>query len=152
MELSQVFLSLGRPALDELVRGISLGALRSYKLVDSFKVRLRLNKLNAEHLRKAAPRLWERLEQNDAELARELAHAVLVSHLGFVVEVLDFLKVPHDGSGFLLKDASLAPHLTDGWQQRVLEAFRGRYPESLVRLYINHLAWEQDKQAEVFTG
>jgi hypothetical protein len=150
--MSDVFASLGRPALDDLVRSISLGALRSYQLFDAFKIRVRLNKLNTEHLRKATPRLWDRLEQKDEDLARELAHAVLISHIGFVVEVLDFLKVPHDGSGFLLKDANLQEHLADGWQQRILNEFQGRYPEPLVRLYINHLAWEADKKAEVFAG
>ncbi len=152
VDLSEVFVSLGRPALDDLVRRISLGALRTYQMFDSFKIRTRLGKLNAEHLRKAAPHLWERLEQKDEDLARELAHAVLVSQIAFVVEVLDFLGVSHDGSGFLTKDAALEKQLTEGWQQRVLEAFRDRYPEPLIRLYINHLAWEADKQAPVFAG
>jgi hypothetical protein len=40
--------------------------------------------------------------------------------------------------------------LTDGWQQRVIEQFRDRYPEALVRLYINHLMWDFNKQAELF--
>ena len=152
VDLSEVFLSLGRPALEDLVRRISLGSLRTYQIFDSFKFRLRLNKLNAEHLRKSAPRLWERLEQKDEELARELAHAVLVSQIGFVVEVLDFLGISHDGGGFLTKETPLQEQLADGWQQRVLETFRDRYPEPLVRLYINHLAWEADKQAPVFAA
>jgi hypothetical protein len=152
VDLSEVFISLGRPALDELLGQVAMGALRTYQMFDSFKIRTRLDKLNAEHLRKAAPRLWERLEQKDEDLARELAHAMLVSQIAFVVEVLDFLGITHDGSGFLTKDASLEKQLTEGWQQRVLEAFRGRYPEPLIRLYINHLTWEADKQAPVFAG
>jgi len=145
-----VFQSLGRGALDDLLKRVSLGALRSYKLFDQVKIRTRLPKLNSEHLRKAAPRLWERLGQQDEELARDLAQALLVSNIGFVVEVLDFLGVPHDGSGFFQKGVSAEQHLTDGWQQKVLEAFRDRYPEPLVRLYVNHLMWEVNKQAEVF--
>lgn len=152
MDLSSVFQTLGRSALDELVRRISLGTLKSYQMYDQFKVRARLSKLNAEHLRKATPRLWERLEQGDQELARELAQAVLVSNIAMVVEVLDFLKIPHDGSGFLQKDASAEQYLTEGWQQRVMQQFRGRYPEALLRLYVNHLLWETNKQAEVFAG
>ena len=152
VDLNAVFQSLGRDALEDLVRRISLGALRSYKLFDQFKIRTRLNKLNAEHLRKATPKLWERLEQGDEELARDLSQAVLVSNIDFVVQVLDFLKVPHDGSGFFQKDASAEQHLTEGWQQRAWEEFRGRYPEALVKLYINHLTWETNKQAEVFVG
>ena len=152
MELSAVFQALGRLALDELVRRISLGALRTYQIFDQFKVRARLNKLNAEHLRKATPRLWERIEQRDEELARDLAQAVLVSNISFVVEVLDYLKIPHDGSGFFQKDVSIEQYLTEGWQQRVLDQFRGPYPEALIKLYINHLMWEKDKQAEMFVG
>ncbi len=152
MELSHVFETLGQPALEELVRSISMGALRAYKLFDALKVRARLGKLNAEHLRKATPKLWERLVDRDEELARELAQAVLVSHIDFVVAVLDFLGVPHDGIGFFQKGAAIAEHLKEGWQQRVLDEFRGRYPEALIRLYINHLLHEADKAAQVFAG
>jgi hypothetical protein len=138
--------------LGDLVRKISMGALRTYKIYDQVKLRTRLNKLNADHLRKAVPRLWERLQQTDEDLAQDLAQAVLVSNLDFVVEVLNFLGIPHDGSGFFQKDVSTAEYLKEGWQQRVLDEFRGRYPEALVRLYINHLLWEVDKKAEVFAG
>jgi hypothetical protein len=151
VELSQVFQSLGRPALDELVRTISLGSLRAYKLFDQFKIRAHLHKLNTEHLRKATPRFWERLEQPDEDLARELAQVILVSNITFVIQVVDFLKIPHDGTGFFQKDVSTAKYLTEGWQKRVLDEFQGRCPEALVRLYINHLLWEIDKKAEVFT-
>jgi len=152
MELSAAFIGLGRTALDELVRKISLGTLKSFKVYDTFKVRTRLNKLNTENLRKAAPRLWERLEQGDQELAENLASAILVSNTTFVAAVLDFLTISHDGNGFFQKDASIAERLTDGWQQRVLEEFRGRHPEALVKLYINHLTWETDKNSEPFAG
>jgi hypothetical protein len=138
--------------LGEVVRKISMGSLRTYKIFDQVKLRTRLNKLNADHLRKAVPRLWERLQQTDEDLAQDLAQAVLVSNLDFVVEVLNFLGIPHDGSGFFQKDVSTAQYLKDGWEQRVMDEFRGRYPEPLVRLYINHLLWEVDKKAEVFTG
>ena len=138
--------------MDELLKKISMGSLRTYQMFDQFKLRVRLGKLNAEHLRKAAPRLWERMQQGDEELARDLAQAALVSNLGFVVEALNFLGIPHDGSGFFQKDTSTEQYLTEGWQQRVLDEFRGRYPEGLVLLYINHLLWEVDKKAEVFAG
>jgi hypothetical protein len=152
VELSSVFQSLGQPALDELVRSISLGTLKAYKLYDAFKVRAHLKKLNAEHLHRATPRLWERLEQKDEDLARDLAQAILVSNIRFVVEVVDFLKIPHDGNGFFQKDVSTEKYLAEGWQQRVMEEFRGRYPEPLLRLYINHLMWEVNKRSEVFAG
>jgi len=150
VELSEIFQSLGRPALDDLVRRISLGTLRAFKMYDQFKVWSRLNKLNTEHLRKATPRFWERLEQHDEELAKQLAQAVLVSNTDFVVQVLDYLKIPHDDNGFFQKDVSTEQYLTEGWQQRVVDEFQARYPEPLLRLYINHLMWEVNKQASVW--
>ena len=150
MEFSEVFQSLGRPALDELLRRISLGTLKAFQLYEPFKVHAHLKKLNTEHLRHAAPRFWERLEQKDDELARQIAQAILVSNIDFVVQVLDFLKIPHDGNGFFQKDVSTEQYLTEGWQQRVLEEFKGRYPDTLLRLYINHLIWEVDKKAAVW--
>ena len=99
------------------------------KLLTTFKAHARLNKLNREHLRKAAPRLWERLQEGDEDLAREIAQGVLVSNLAFVVEVLDFLEIPHDGNGFFDKDGAAAEKLTEGWQKRVLR----RVPRSAIR-------------------
>ena len=151
MELSEVFQSLGRTALDDLLRRISLGTLKSYNLYEQFKIRAHLNKLNTEHLRNAAPRFWERLEQRDEDLARDLAQAVLVSNMVFVAEALNFLKVPHE-NGFLPKDFSGEKYLSEGWQQSLIKEFQGRYPEALVRLYINHLMWEMDKQSSVFVS
>ena len=147
-----MFQSLGQEGLDELVKRISMGALRSYKVYEGFKVRTHLHKLNAEHLRKAVPKLWERLGQGDEDLARDLSQAVLVSNLDFVVEALNLLGVPHDGSGFFQKNDETRNHLTDGWQQRLLNELRSRYPEPLIKLYINHLLWEVDKSSEVFAG
>ena len=152
MELPEVFQGLGEQRFEELVRGISIGKLRTYSVYDSFKIRTRLNKVNRERLRKAVPRFWSRLEEGDKELASELAQGVLVSNLPFVVEVLDFLEVPHDGSGFFQKEDSLRDHLTDDWQARVLKEFSGKYPESLILLYTNHLSWEVDRSSELFLG
>lgn len=152
MELSEVFQGLGREPFEELMHGVSMGRLKTYQVYDSLKVHARLNKLNRERLRKALPQLWARLEEGDNDLAREVAQGVLVSNLNFVVEVLDFLGVPHDGSGFFEKDGSLKDHLKDGWRESVYEEFKGKYPDALVLLYTNHLAWEADKSAEVFLG
>ena len=152
MELPEVFQGLGEERFEELVRGISIGRLRTYSVYDSFKVRTRLNKVNREHLRKAVPRFWSRLGEGDNDLARELAQGVLVSNLPFVVEVLDFIEVPHDGSGFFEKEDSLREHLTDDWQARVLKQFSGKYPESLILFYTNHLSWKIDHSSELFLG
>jgi hypothetical protein len=145
MELSEVYRALGRERFDEMIGLVSMGSLRTYHLFDNFKVHLRLNKLNREHMRKAAPKLWERLQQGDEALAREIAQAVLVSHLTFVIEVLNFLEIPHDGSGFFDKTGTAAEKLGEGWQKRVFDEFRPRYPEALMLLYINHLDWELAK-------
>lgn len=141
MELSEVYVALGKERFDELIGQISMGSLRTYQLVESFKVRARLNKLNRERLRKATPQLWERLKEGDEDLASELAQAVLVSNIEFVVEVLDFLEIPHD-AGFYDKNSPVAEKLTEGWQKRVWDEFRARRPEALILLYINHLDWE----------
>lgn len=150
MELSEVYRALGEERFGELLGEVSMGSLRTYKLVDSFKLHARLGKLNRERVRKAAPHLWERLQQGDEELARELAQGVLVSNITFVVEVLDFLGIPHDGGGFFDKEGPVAEKLTAGWQQRVFEEFRARYPESLILLYVNHLDWELAKPGAPF--
>ena len=142
MELSEVYRSLGKERFDELIGQISMGSLRTYSVFESFKVHARLQKLNRERLRKAAPQLWARIEEGDEPLAREVAQSVLVSNLGFVIEVLDFLEIPHDGGGFFDKDGPASEKLTDGWQQRVFDEFRERYAHSLILLYINHLDWE----------
>jgi hypothetical protein len=67
--------------------------------------------------------------------------AVLVSHLDMIVAVLNFLGIPHE-DGFFAKDLDAKPHLTEGWQERVLEKFKDVYPEPLLRFYIAHLSWE----------
>jgi hypothetical protein len=63
--------------------------------------------------------------------------------------VLDFLKVPHE-EGFFAKDGDLSGYLTEGWQQRVFEQFRGKYPEALLVFYINHLGLELIKMEQVY--
>ena len=44
--------------------------------------------------------------------------------------------------GFFAKDVDPKPYLTEGWQDRVQEKFKGVYPESLLRFYTAHLACE----------
>ncbi len=129
-----------------------MGGLKTFQVYESFKIRTRLTKLNRDRLRKAAPRLWERIEQGDEDLAKELAQGVLISHIRFVAEALDFLGIEHDGNGFFDKDADLDKKLSDGWRQRLLEEFKERYPESLILLYVNHLDWERGETEEVFLG
>ncbi len=142
MELHAIFQGLGDAQFRELLGQISMGRLKTYQLFEPLKVRTHLHKLNAESLKKASPRLWERLVAGEEALASELAQSILVSKMDVVIEVLDFLGVPHR-DGFFEKETPLAEHLTDGWQQRVYDAFRDKHSPSLVAFYINHL----DKEA-----
>ena len=152
MDLSSVFQGIGREQFEELMHGVSMGKLRTFQVYDSFKVHAAMNKLNREKLRKALPRLWGRLDEGDNEVAREAAQAILVSNLPFIAEVLDFLEIPHDGNGFFEKNNRTGDALGEDWQQRVHAKFKDQYPEALILLYTNHLAWETDPSAEVFLG
>ena len=142
MQISGIFLALGEDLFGELVRRISLGRLRSYQLFDQIKARTHLVKLNNEHLRKAAPKLWARIQSGEEEdLAVDLSQAILVSHLDMIVAALDMLGIPHQ-DGFFAKDSDVKGYLTEGWQERVFEALKGKYPPAVVTFYINHLGVE----------
>jgi hypothetical protein len=83
----------------------------------------------------------QQISRNPEEYAQDLSQAVLVSHLDMIVAVLNFLGIPHE-EGFFAKDLDAKAHLTEGWQERVHEKFKDVYPESLLRFYTAHLAWE----------
>ena len=72
-----MFLQLGEESLPQLLRGISIGKLKTYQLYERFKTRTHLAKLNTENLRKAAPRFWQRLNEQDEEFATDLSQAIL---------------------------------------------------------------------------
>ncbi len=149
MRLSEAFVSLGEGVFTETVRYISIGKLKTYQLYESLKTHAHLAKLNTESLRKAAPRFWVRLKDGDEELARELAQAVLIPRLDMITAVLGFLGIPNN-DGFFDKNLDAQPYLTEGWQQRAYDHFRGQFPDPLLRLYINHLAWELAKDPQLF--
>jgi hypothetical protein len=141
MQISDVFLGMGQEDFGQLVRGISIGKLRTYRIYEGFKVRAHLHKLNTETLRKALPRFWARIGERDNELATDISQAVLVSHLDVVGSVLDALSIPHE-NGFFSKEMDPKPYFTEGWEQRVYEKFHGTCPDALLLFYINHLRWE----------
>jgi hypothetical protein len=149
MQLSDVFLGLGQDRLNELIRSMSIGRLKTFQLFERLKARLHVNKLNGESLKKAGPRVWDRLQERDEEYATDLAQAILVSHLEMIKAVLDELGVPHE-DGFFAKDANVAAQLKEGWQQSVYEKFRDKFPPAALLFYINHLAWEVAKAEELF--
>jgi hypothetical protein len=149
MTLAEVFLGLGQERLEACLRQISLGKLKTFQLFEPFKVRARLNKLNQESLRKAAPKFLARLAEQDEEFATELAQSILVSHLNMIIAVLNLLGVPHN-EGFFEKDAELSKHLSGDWQQRAYAEFHSTYPEAILVFYLNHLAHEVDENAALF--
>ncbi|MGA1995759.1 MAG: hypothetical protein ABSH45_08260 [Bryobacteraceae bacterium] len=149
MQISDVYLGLGQEAFPQLIRGISIGRLKTYRIYEGFKVRAHLNKVNTEALRKASPRFWARIVEGDIDFAKDLAQAILVSHLDMIAAVLDLLGVPHE-NGFFAKDLDPKPFFTQGWEERVYEKFRSLYPEAVLVFYMNHLRWELLGAEEVF--
>jgi hypothetical protein len=149
MQLCDIFLRLGPETFEQNMRSVSMGRLKTYQLFDRLKTRLHLNKLNSETLRKAAPRVWSRLEEHDDEFATDISQAILVSHLDLIKAVLDHLEVPHE-DGFFAKDADVAGHLKEGWRQGTWEKFHATFPPAPLLFYINHLAWEIAKAEDVF--
>lgn len=147
MQITDVYLGLGQEAFGQLIRSISIGKLKSFQIYEGFKVRTHLHKVNTETLRKAVPKFWARIAEPDIDFAKDMAQAVLVSHLDMIGAVLDFLGVPHE-NGFFAKDLDAKQHFSEGWEQRVFEKFRGVYPEALLVFYINHLRWELLDAAE----
>jgi hypothetical protein len=149
MQVADAFRAAGEEGFAKLIRGISMGKLRTYQMYDAFKARAHVTKLNTEALRKAAPRFWSRVIDGDEEFAKELAQAILVSHLDMVIAVLDLLGIPNE-NGFFDKKLDASKHLTDGWQQRVYDRFREQYAQPVLVFYINHLGAELTDQAEPF--
>ena len=149
MRISDVYLGLGQDAFGQLIRGISIGKLKTYQIYEGFKVRAHLQKVNTESVRKAVPKLWERIVGGDEDFAKDLAQAVLVSHLDMISAILDFLTIPHE-NGFFAKDMDPKPYFTENWEGRVFENFRGTWPEELLLFYMNHLRWELLGAEEVY--
>ena len=94
MQLSDIFLALGEPAFQQLIRAVSIGKLKTYQLYERVKMRFHMNKLNTESLRKVAPRLWARIAERDEEFATDVAQTILVSHLEMIKDVLNLLGFP----------------------------------------------------------
>ena len=147
--MCDVFLKLGPDVFHQLVRGISIGKLKTFQVYERFKVRAHLVKLNSESLRKAEPRFWSRIQAHEEDFATDLSQVFLVSHLDMIVDVLNFLGIPNE-NGFFDKDLKPEQYLTEGWQKRVFDGFSGKYPREILLFYINHLDWELNKADEVF--
>ena len=149
MQLSGIFLGLGQQSFTQLLRGISIGKLKTFQFYDRMKARLHLSKLSSETIRKAAPRLWARLSEDDEDYATDLAQAILISHMDMIKVVLDEIGIPNQ-DGFFDKDIDGSKYFTEGWQQRVYDKFKDTYPKEVLLFYINHLDWELAKAEQVF--
>src|ERR1700733_5245575 len=103
MDISDVYIGLGQDTFAHLIRGISIGKLKTYQIYEGFKVRAHLQKVNTESLRKAVPKLWERIGGGGEDFGKDLAQGVLVSALDLIAAVLAFLSIPHE-NGFFAKD------------------------------------------------
>jgi len=149
MQLCEVYQALGPDVFRQLIRGISIGKLKTYQVYERFKFRARLAKLNSESLRKAEPRLWSRIEAGEEDFATDLSQVFLLSHLPMIVEVLNFLGIPNE-EGFFDKDLKPEQYLTEGWQERVFNEFSGKHAREILLFYINHLDWELNKAGQIF--
>jgi len=149
MPLSDIFVGLGQANLDQQLRTVSLGKLKTYQLFDRMRIRLHVGKLNQEALRKIGPKVFARLAGQEEDLAVELSQAILVSHLEMIVAVLDHLGIPHQ-DGFFDKDTDVKSHLSDGWQARCYEHFQDKHPKAVLAFYLNHLAHEVVPESPLF--
>jgi len=149
MQLSGIFLGMGEQTFTQLLRGISIGKLKTFQFYDRMKARLHLPKLNSETIRKASPRLWTRLSEGDEDFATDLAQSILISHLDMIKAVLDEIGIPNQ-DGFFDKDIDGSKYFTEGWQQKVYDKFKDAYPKEVLLFYINHLDWELAKSEQLF--
>jgi hypothetical protein len=149
MQMCGVYKALGPEVFHHLVRGISIGKLKTYQVYERFKTRARLVKLNSEALRKAEPKFWARIEAGEEDFATDLSQVFLLSHLAMIVDILNFLGIPNE-EGFFDKDLKPESYLQEGWQKNVYENFAGKYPPQILLFYINHLDWELNKTEQVF--
>jgi hypothetical protein len=149
MQMCGVYQALGPEVFGHLVRGISIGKLKTYQVYERFKTRARLVKLNSEALRKAEPKFWARIEAGEEDFATDLSQVFLLSHLAMIVDVLNFLGIPNE-EGFFDKDLKPETYLQEGWQKRVYDNFTGKYPPQILLFYINHLDWELNKTDQIF--
>lgn len=141
MLLTDVYRELGEENFEKLVRGISIGKLKTYQIYEGFKVRAHLHKVNTDVLRKSASKFWTRIMEGDEDFGKDLGQSVLVSHLDMVAAALDILGIPHE-NGFFAKDIDPKNYFSDGWEERVFNQLKPNFPEAILVFYINHLRWE----------
>lgn len=149
MKLTELFAALGEESFRAQLKAISMGTLRTYHLYERIKTRLRLTKLNTESLRATSGRTWARILEHDDDLAFDLSQAILVCQLKMIIDILNFLEVPHE-DGFFPKDLDPKQYLTGDWQQRTWDKFKDSYSQPVLLFYLNHLAIEMDPASPLF--
>ena len=149
MQVSEILTALGEDGFREALGTVTISKLKTYDLYENLKTWAHLPKLNVAGLKRVTPRFWERISDGDEELAGDVAQSILVCNLDLIIEVLDFLEVPHQ-DGFFDKDFGADEVLKDDWRERAYQQFTGKYPEGLLVFYLNHLAHEVTKSEELF--
>ncbi len=149
MQINDIFRALGEAGFREAMGTVSIGRLKTYQLYESLKTRAHLPKLNVQGWRRVTPRFWQRIADGDAELAADVAQAILVSNLDMIIELLNFLGVPHT-EGFFDKGLDASEILKGDWRQKAFEEFKDKYRRPLLIFYLNHLALELSKAEELF--
>ncbi|HYZ85099.1 MAG TPA: hypothetical protein VE621_11880 [Bryobacteraceae bacterium] len=149
MQLSDIYVALGEQHFTSMLRNVSISKLKTFQMYERVKLRFHLSKLNSETLKKAAPRLFARIQSGEEDFASDVTQTILVSRMDMIKAVLDHLGMPHD-DGFFAKDLDATPYLTGDWKERVWETFREAFPPTLLVFYINHLNWEMTKADELF--
>ena len=82
-------------------------------------------------------------------MAGELAQAILICHLDVIIDVLNFLGIPHE-EGFFAKDTDVSAFLKDDWQKRAYAQFKDKFNPDVLAFYLNHLSAETLKDAVFF--
>ena len=149
MQICDILTGLGQERFGAALRTTSMGKLKTYQLFERLKTRCHLQKLNTESLKKAEPRLFDRIKSGEEDLASELTQSILICHLDMIIAILNFLEIPHE-EGFFAKDVDVSTYLKDGWQDRVFTHFKDKYSPAVLLLYINHLGWEVLKTESVY--
>jgi len=70
MQISDLFVGLGEESFGATLRTVSIGKLKTYQLFERIKTRCHLQKLNTETLRRAEPRLFERIKSGEENWRR----------------------------------------------------------------------------------
>jgi len=104
--------------------------------------------VNTEVLAQVRARFWAGSPRERKTSLKTWPRQYWWSHIDMITAVLDFVGAPHE-NGFLRQENDPKPY-SPRLENRVLEKFRGQYPEPLLLFYINPLEWETLGAGEVY--